>query len=141
MNWVVVLILSMIPFFSFYWIYNEFSFVKRIDPKNKSLMLFGAVFVMLFAYFVLIALGLMLGDTMMAILGSAGFLCMLASWAMAILAIFQARASLVQYYNTTENIGLKLSPVMTFFFSIYYFQYHFQRIHEWRTTGTLRPQG
>ena len=58
----------------------------------------------------------------------------------ALVAIFKMRSSIVQYYNTVEPIGLKLSGVMTFFFSIYYFQHHFTRIAEWKRTGRLTPQ-
>jgi hypothetical protein len=47
------------------------------------------------------------------------------------------RTSIERHYNTVENIGLKLSPVMTFFFNLYYFQYHFARIAEWKKTGRL----
>jgi len=57
-----------------------------------------------------------------------------------IMAWFSMRNSLVNYYNTVEPIGLRLSGVMTFFFNVYYFQYHFTRIAEWKTTGVLIPQ-
>src|SRR6185295_20053202 len=50
-----------------------------------------------------------------------GFVCMIMSY-------FKMRTSIANYYNTVEPIGLKLSPIMTFFFNILYFQYHFQRI-------------
>jgi len=38
------------------------------------------------------------------------------------------RDALVDYYNTVEPINLRLSGVMTFFFAVFYFQYHFCRI-------------
>jgi hypothetical protein len=52
-----------------------------------------------------------------------------------LIAVFGMRSSLVRYYNSVENIGLKLSGVMTFFFSILYFQYHFSRIAEMKKRG------
>ena len=55
----------------------------------------------------------------------------------AIIGVFGMRRSLVNYYNTVEPIGLKLSGVMTFFFAIFYFQYHFNRIANWKQTGVL----
>jgi hypothetical protein len=55
----------------------------------------------------------------------------------ALVAIFGMRSSLVRYYNTVEPIGLKLSGVMTFFFSILYFQYHFSRVAAWKKTGRI----
>jgi hypothetical protein len=42
-----------------------------------------------------------------------------------------------EYYNSTENIGLSLSGVMTFFFSAVYLQYHINRIARWKKTGEL----
>ena len=56
----------------------------------------------------------------------------------ALAAIFGMRSSLVRYYNSVEPIGLRLSGVMTFFFSILYLQYHLSRIAAWKTTGVLR---
>ena len=46
------------------------------------------------------------------------------------LAYFDMKRSMEQHYNTAEPIGLSLSPVMTFFFGLFYFQYHFSRINE-----------
>ena len=140
MNWVVVLLLCMIPFFAIYWFYKEYSFVKQIDPKNKSLTLFFASFGLIVAYVVLAVLGAIIGDTVAVILLGLAGLCGLAAVVAIYVALFQARSSLVRYYNTVEPIGLKLSGVMTFFFSLYYFQYHFQRIAEWKAGGPLRPQ-
>jgi hypothetical protein len=42
------------------------------------------------------------------------------------------------YYNSTENIGLRLSGAMVFFFNVFYFQYHFSRIAKWKKTGVLK---
>jgi hypothetical protein len=53
---------------------------------------------------------------------------------------FQMRSDLEDYYNTVEPINLRLSGVMTFFFSVYYFQYHLSRIAAWKKTGYLQPQ-
>lgn len=38
------------------------------------------------------------------------------------------KASIEQHFNTVEPIGLQLSGVMTFFFNVIYFQYHFTEI-------------
>jgi hypothetical protein len=35
---------------------------------------------------------------------------------------------------------LHLNGVLTFFFNVYYFQYHYNRINEWHKTGVF-PQG
>jgi hypothetical protein len=54
-----------------------------------------------------------------------------------IIGIFSIRSAMEEYYNSTENIGLSLSGVMTFFFSTIYFQYHINRIARWKKTGAL----
>jgi len=47
-----------------------------------------------------------------------------------LVAAFNMRSSIEDHFNTAEPIGLSLNGVLTFFFSIYYFQYHFTRINE-----------
>jgi preprotein translocase subunit SecY len=44
--------------------------------------------------------------------------------------VFTMRSDIEEHFNTAEPIGLSLSGVMTFFFSVFYFQYHFTRINE-----------
>ena len=51
--------------------------------------------------------------------------------------IFSIKAAMEEYYNSTENIGLHMSGVMTFFFSTVYIQYHINRIARWKKTGVL----
>jgi hypothetical protein len=71
-------------------------------------------------------------------------LLLVAAWAAGtvvwIMGIFKMRAAIQDYYNTVEPISLRLSGVMTFFFNIFYFQYHFSRIASWKRTGYLEPQ-
>jgi hypothetical protein len=55
----------------------------------------------------------------------------------AIVGFFNMRKSLVNYYNTVEPMGLRLSGAMTFFFNVVYFQYHLSRIARWKQTGQL----
>lgn len=54
-----------------------------------------------------------------------------------IVGVFKIKAAMEDYYNSTENIGLTLSGVMTFFFSTVYLQYHVNRIAKWKKTGEL----
>jgi hypothetical protein len=66
-----------------------------------------------------------------------GFFFVMIIAGMAISAFFRMRRGLLDYYNSEEPIQLKLSGVMTFFFSIYYLQYHLRRIATWKKTGQL----
>jgi hypothetical protein len=68
------------------------------------------------------------------------FLLVITGIVLHLMAVFQMRSSLEDYYNTVEPINLRLSGVMTFFFAVYYFQYHFTRIANWKKTGYLQPQ-
>jgi hypothetical protein len=45
--------------------------------------------------------------------------------------------SIEEHYNTAEPTGLSLSGVMTFFFNVFYFQYHFTQINEVRRSQGL----
>ena len=56
------------------------------------------------------------------------------------MSFFDMRRSMVEYYNTVEPIQLRLSSAMTFFFNLYYLQYHMSRIATWKQTGYLSPQ-
>lgn len=57
------------------------------------------------------------------------------------LLIFAIRDELQQHYNKREPIGLNLSPVMTFFFSYYYFQYHLYRIAKQKQAQSIACLG
>ena len=65
-----------------------------------------------------------------------GLIC-LGGVILVLVGVFNMRSSLEHHYNRAEPIGLKLHPVMTFFFNTLYFQYHMTRIAEWKRTGTL----
>lgn len=140
MHWAVVLILSWVTFGlgALVWAMKEIVFVKKIDPSSKAMTwlamsLLGMVG-QVFLYFAAFSSG--------SIEAAAGatVLILLLNVVIAVfglLAVFGMRSSLMRYYNSVENIGLRLSGVMTFFFSILYFQYHFSRIAQWQQTGRL----
>jgi hypothetical protein len=52
-----------------------------------------------------------------------------------VIGIFKIKAAMEEYYNSTENMGLQLSGVMTFFFSTIYLQYHVNQIAQWKKSG------
>jgi hypothetical protein len=49
-----------------------------------------------------------------------------------IVGTYVVRAELEKHYNQREDFGLSLGPIMTFFFSYIYFQYHLRDIAEYR---------
>jgi hypothetical protein len=131
MHWAVVLILSWVTcgLGGLVWSFKEALFVKKIDPSSKSVTM---LIVALLAMVVQVVLYFTaMRSLSMDALQSASAITLLLNLVVIVtglIAIFGMRSSLVRYYNSVENIGLKLSGVMTFFFSILYFQYHFSRI-------------
>jgi hypothetical protein len=164
LHWFVVLLLGCIPFFTLIWVFVQAGFVKKIDPQSKATMWFTLWLVSTFA--VLGVLGYVLVDLFTTlhihfedfsdpravqalarlifeylqaktVLLIVCFLCSPLGTICMLVAIFSMRNSIQRYYNSVEPIGLRLSGVMTFFFSILYFQYHFRRIARWKQTGQL----
>lgn len=143
LHWAIVLILGMVTFglFQIVWVFVQTGFIKKIDPKNNSRMLFVVTILLEF-----LSVGLSMSAMMPGagraggMIAALGLPVSLAAAVCALLAVFKMRSSMLQYYNTVEPIQLKLSGVMTFFFNIFYFQYHFTRIAEWKKTGRLVPQ-
>ena len=144
MNWVVVLILALLTcgIFGFVYLFIQAGWVQKLDPQSKAkkflvLMLAAYGFVIL-----LVILGVVLTamapdsflGPMISIFSPIGNIAFLVLY---ILAVFNMRSSLEGYFNAVEPINLKLNPILTFFFAIYYFQFHFNRITTWKTTGTL----
>jgi hypothetical protein len=140
MHWALVILLSAITFglFGLIWAFRQAAFVKKIDPTSKAvtllaLNLLGAIVV------VVLAFTAMQGSTdTMAQITLVELVLDVILLVMGIVMVFGMRKSMVTYYNTVEPIGLQLSGVMTFFFTLIYFQYHFSRIANWKRTGVLR---
>jgi hypothetical protein len=57
-------------------------------------------------------------------------------------AIYSMRRTLEIYYNTVEPMRLRMSGVMTFFFTTVYLQYHMNRIamRKWKALTEHVPQ-
>ena len=131
LHWAIVLVLAIFTcgIFSLVWMFVEASFVKKIRPNSNAIVLYAAGIA---GFFCIGLLAFTRSMIMLAPLLNIGCAVVL------ILGHFQMKAALEDYYNTVEPIGLRLSGVMVFFFNIIYFQYHFTRIREWKTTGVWR---
>jgi hypothetical protein len=139
-HWALVLLIGVLTcgLFLWAWLIVEAAWVRKIKPQSKGLL------------FVLLALGCNIAGSIINVAiaaandghgAPAGGIFSLAGFVLIIIGIFTIRGDLQDYYNTTENIGLTLSGVMTFFFAVFYFQHHFSRIAQWKKTGVLQPQG
>jgi len=52
------------------------------------------------------------------------------SWVARLIARFTLRDTLEQHFNGPEPLGLRLNPIMTFFFGGIYFQYKLNEINQ-----------
>ncbi len=141
LHWALVLLFGCVTlgFFLIAWYFVEANFARKIDRQSHAILLgilaYGACFISGIVQAVAQA-----GDEASSGLSVFGGLLEIAGLVLFFVAVFNIRKSLVDYYNRIEPISLRLSGVMTFFFNIYYFQYHFSRIAAWKKTGRLVPQ-
>lgn len=132
LHWIIIMLLGPLTFsiFPAVWGIVQTIWVRRIRPQSKAFLL-----LVLAIGAGLVARGLYtrLPDPWMApVFSLAGFILLCC-------AEVAMTRDLEAYYNTTENIHLKLSGTMVFFFNVLYFQYHLSRIARWKKTGVLSP--
>jgi hypothetical protein len=120
------------------WLIVESAFVRKVKPESKGMIM---VIISVASFFLGGFVNGFINATSHGEGVPVGTLFTLAGLVLYIIGIFQMKSDLEDYYNTVEPINLRLSGVMTFFFSVYYFQYHFSRIAQWKKTGVLQPQG
>lgn len=142
-HWALVLLVSFFcSIFQIVWLFIEAGFVKKIDSESKGVaFLVGALITQVVAVIVLFtSIGMSPNQEPSFAFFVPFIFIMIAGTVLHFIALFQMRSSIQNYYNTVEPINLRLSGVMTFFFAVYYFQYHFSRIANWKRTGYLEPQ-
>ncbi|MGC8882628.1 MAG: GYF domain-containing protein [Bryobacteraceae bacterium] len=138
MHWLAVLLLGWITcgIFGLVWVFVQANFVKKIDPASPARGFFiGSLAVSLLTNPAMF-LASLVDRPGLAVMALAALLIPV-SVALFLLGVFSMRRSLLHHYNTVESIGLRLNAVLTFFFNILYFQYHFTRIARWKRTGIL----
>jgi hypothetical protein len=128
LHWAIVLLLAVVTcgLFGWVWIFIEAAWVRKVRPQAKS-MIYAAVAVSLLVVTVFLKMN---KDT-----APLGTLLNLGGIVMWLVAVFSMRSDIEEHYNSAEPIALVLSGVMTFFFNVYYFQYHFTRINELKRSG------
>lgn len=131
LHWAAVLLLSWVTcgIFALVWFYKQAAFVKKLSPGNPAIPLILAYIT---AIFMALILPFLVRSSVVLV-----FVYFLpwAGLALMLTAVFSMRSALLRHYNAVENIGLRLSLLMTFFFNILYFHYHFSRINRWKLTG------
>jgi hypothetical protein len=137
LHWGLVLLFGFVTsgFFMPVWNLIVAAWLKRVQPNSSALYYYIAFLVIPFVMFpviVVMAHGYnketvhpvfhpMVGVFLLTVIGL---------FAIKLIARFSERASLEEHFNGPEPVGLRLSPVMTFFFGGIYFQYHLNRITE-----------
>jgi hypothetical protein len=148
LHWALVLLIGWFcGFFPLIWLFIEAGFVRKLDRNSNfmTLLIVGLCTQVAAVFGLFISIG-MTANQMEAHSSApppAFFffgLVVLGGVVVHIVGLFQMRSAIENYYNTVEPINLRLSGVMTFFFNVYYFQYHFTRIANWKKNGYLQPQ-
>jgi hypothetical protein len=138
-HWALVLLITVLTcgIFNSVWIIVEAAWIRKIKPESKSLLLvvlgIASIYGIQLVSGFIAAMNNTEPNPLTGLLALAGAIVLL-------IGTFAMRSDLEDYYNSVENINLRLSGVMTFFFSVFYFQYHFSRIAKWKKTGVLDPQ-
>ena len=136
LHWGWVLFLNVITrsLFNLIWAIVQANWARKLSGKNTAMVLI----VMYPAGIITGALvvGIGAGANLPAIAGFGAVLLFVGVICL-IIGTFQIRSAMEDYYNSVENIGLTLGPVMTFFFGVIYLQYHINRIARWKRTGQL----
>ena len=132
-HWAIILILGIITrqLFNLVWALIQANWARKLSGDNKPMVLVA-----------MYPAGMVAGVLMMVLfrgdsLAALGGLFILGGAIVYIVGMFSIRGAMEDYYNSTENIGLRMSGVMTFFFSTVYIQYHINQIARWKKTGVL----
>src|SRR5215472_5419628 len=139
-HWALVLLVGVVTcgLFTQAWLIVEAVFVHKVKPQSKAMIM---VIIAVACFFLGGFINGFIKATTHGEGAPVGTLFTLAGLVLYLIGIFSMKSELEEYYNTVEPINLQLSGVMTFFFSVYYFQYHYSRIAQWKKTGVLQPQG
>lgn len=139
-HWALVLLIGFFTCGLFWWAWwiVEGVFIKKLKSDSKALLFVILAFLCNFA-----------GGFINGIMRATnpldrnywGTPFYLVTFVLFVIAEFQMKNDLEEYYNSVEPINLRLSGVMTFFFAVWYFQHHLSRIAQWKKTGMLAPQG
>ena len=131
LHWGIAVLLGVLTcgLFGWVWAFIQAAWVKKVQPESKALIYYGisvGLFVLMFGT----AFAAGASGNPGAANNSLFLLFRIGGGIMWLVSAFNMRTSIEDHFNGAEPIGLSLNGVMTFFFSIYYFQYHFTRINE-----------
>jgi hypothetical protein len=134
LNWGLEVLLGFLTCGVFVVVWNLIiaAWANRVQPTSKALMLYIAatVFIALNvggSWGVMISLAHHTQPTHQNVLGN---IISLACWIVRLIARFTLRDTIEEHFNRAEPLGLRLNPVMTFFFGGIYFQYKLNEVNQ-----------
>ena len=142
LHWGLVLLFTIFTcgIFAWIWCIVQAVWVRKIRPQNTGLFYYITALVVNYGgSFALIFL-LLANSEIRVMMQFIRFILTLVVCAIYIVGSFNIKAALEDYYNKEEPIGLQLSGGMTFFFAVFYFQYHLSRIREMKNLQ-MQPGG
>jgi hypothetical protein len=134
LSYVPIPFVKILSLFTVVWAFVQANWARKLSGKNNALVLVAMNVAGLFTGAFLAGIG---AATHAPGLAGFGGLLIIAGAICFLVAAFSIRAAVEEYYNTVENIGLTLSGVMTFFFSVIYIQYHINRIARMKASGEM----
>src|SRR5580700_12235032 len=131
LHWSIVLILGVLTrqLFNLIWALVQANWARKLTGDNKPMVLVA-----------MYPAGMVAGILTTVLYRQAaglGGLFFLAGAIVYLVGVFSIKAAMEEYYNSTENIGLTLSSVMTFFFSTVYIQYQINSLARLKKTDVL----
>jgi hypothetical protein len=129
LHWGAVLALGIVTcgLFGWIWAIVEAAWMKKVQPNSKALLYWVIALVLFGIDVIFVAASTAAQDYSMR---ATGLIFRLAGVVMWLVAAFSMKNSMEEHFTVAEPMGLSLSGVMTFFFNVYYFQYHFTQINE-----------
>jgi GYF domain 2 len=133
LNWGLELLLGLLTCGLFVVVWNLIiaAWAKRVQPASKAFMYYIVATVLIV---------MNLGGSWGVLISIAhhqhhhqsltSSLLSIATWVVRLIARFTLRDTLEQHFNGPEPLGLRLNPVMTFFFGGLYIQYELNRIND-----------
>jgi hypothetical protein len=134
LNWGLELLLGFLTCGVFVIVWNLIiaAWANRVQPTSKALMFYIAATVLIVlnvggSWGVMISIAHHTHPPEHNFLGN---LIGIACWIVRLIARFTLRDTLETHFNGAEPLGLRLNPVMTFFFGGIYFQYKLNEINQ-----------
>jgi GYF domain 2 len=146
LNWGLLLVINLFTCGLMQAIWNIVvsNWARRLDPSSKAFMWYVVSLILILANFGSSynhRMGHMHEPARQLYMGFgfAGLTIGLVTWVVRLIARFTLRDTLERHYNTVDPIGLRLNPVMTFFFGGLYFQYKLNEINRMKQSGLRYP--